>query len=106
MAAAPQAGRVLSLPQGIPAEAACLDGHFPGRPVVPAAVLLGEALAWLAELGHEVRGVRRVKFVAALGPGEPFEIRAVPGRGGLALRWLRGDTLLAEGSVTLAPADG
>lgn len=91
--------------RGIPADAACLDGHFPGRPVVPAAVLLAEAVAWLAEEGERVKAMRRVKFVSSLGPGEGFEIVAVPGRAGLVLRWQAGERLLAEGVAQTAPLD-
>ena len=47
----------------------CLEGHFPGHPVVPAAAILAELTAWAeAELGRRVVGVKSARFRAALLP--------------------------------------
>ncbi len=47
----------------------CLEGHFPGHPVVPAAVILAEVTAWVeAELGRPVVGIDSARFRAPLLP--------------------------------------
>jgi len=47
----------------------CLEGHFPGSPVVPAAAILAELTAWVeAELGRPVVGIKSARFRAALLP--------------------------------------
>ena len=48
-----------------------LLGHFPGRPIVPGALLLAQVLAGVsAELNRSVSTVKQVKFTAALLPDE------------------------------------
>ncbi len=92
---------------GIPPGDPCLDGHFPGDAVVPAAVLISEACAWLAEEGRPVAAIRRAKFRRRLGPGEPFEIVAEPrADGAVLLRWSAAGAPLAEATALPAPADG
>ncbi|HEY0522678.1 MAG TPA: hypothetical protein VGD08_04760 [Stellaceae bacterium] len=54
-----------------------LDGHFPGRPVVPGVVLLDHAFAIIRDaLGCDAAVVRlrKVKFVSPLLPGEPVAV--------------------------------
>jgi 3-hydroxymyristoyl/3-hydroxydecanoyl-(acyl carrier protein) dehydratase len=60
----------------IPADHPCLDGHFPGRPLVPGVVLLDEALSRLGAYLHRGVPVRlqSVKFLAPVRPGEPVEV--------------------------------
>ena len=59
-------------------------GHFPGNPLVPGAYLLAlaieDARARLRELGsdHEPVGVRTIKFLAPLRPGQPFRCEFDP----------------------------
>lgn len=83
-----------------------LPGHFPGRPVVPGVLLLDHVLQAITRLtGQEVGGLRQVKFVSALLPGE----RA---HGSCAVEGLRvsfrvltrrqdADVVVAEGAGTL-----
>jgi 3-hydroxyacyl-[acyl-carrier-protein] dehydratase len=60
------------------------DGHFPGQPLLPGVVLLGEVLEVLlreapAALGAQPR-VSAVKFLAPVRPGASLEVRwSTPG---------------------------
>lgn len=53
-----------------------LAGHFPGRPIVPGAVLLDHALAFAARTtGRRIAGVRSAKFRSPLEPGVSCRLR-------------------------------
>ena len=57
-----------------------LAGHFPGHPVVPGVVMLGEvmtAIREMAKVNIEFVGVPSMKFMSPLNPGEPLTIRLV-----------------------------
>ena len=60
------------------------QGHFPGNPVIPGAVLLGEAVRLIeACLGRSLHqhGIRRAKFPHPARPGDRLRIKfkATPG---------------------------
>ena len=62
----------------------CLAGHFPGRPLVPAVVILQRAMADLAHAfpGCRVQGIPQAKFLSPLAPGESAQLllqRSAPG---------------------------
>ena len=54
-----------------------LAGHFPGHPVVPGVVMLGEIMRAIREMAKETIefvGMPSAKFLSPLIPGEPFTI--------------------------------
>ncbi len=61
----------------IPPDHACLDGHFPGRPIVPGMVLLDEALSLIGDHlpGRIVSGLASAKFLAVVLPGQVVEVQ-------------------------------
>lgn len=90
----------------LPARHPALAGHFPGKPVVPAVVLLEAVVTMVAETmpGVEVAGFPIAKFLVPLPPDQPITIR-LEDRGGrrLAFACVRvGDgALVAHGTLVL-----
>jgi len=93
---------VTAVPLPIAADHPALDGHFPGAPVVPGVVLLDETIR-AVELAHggEPRcwRVASVKFLRAVGPGEPLALQQEPLVGG-GIRF----TILSAGQVVATGA--
>lgn len=90
----------------IPSDHPSLDGHFPGRPIVPGVVVLEQVVAAIEAAQGTLPPLRlpQVKFVQPLSPGEQAEIALdARGDGRWRFRVLRGDALLASGEVV---ADG
>ena len=54
----------------------CLAGHFPGRPLVPAVVILQRAMAELTQAFPDcrARGISQAKFLSPLAPGENAQL--------------------------------
>ena len=55
-----------------------LPGHFPGHPVVPGVVMLGEVIDVIRQVTRgplEILEFPLIKFVSPLSPGEPLIIR-------------------------------
>ena len=89
----------------IAADHPALAGHFPGRPVVPGAVLLDAVIA-AAEARTELRvdEVVRMKFHRPLGPETAFTIRLETRRDGrIAVSCRAGDEPLLSGVLRTAP---
>lgn len=62
----------------IGADHPALAGHFPGHPVVPGVVMLGEVMHVIRRSAGwpiEFVGVPSVKFLSPLAPGEPLIIK-------------------------------
>ena len=59
-------------------------GHFPGRPIVPGALLLAEALQALVRMGvaPRLRSVSSAKFLSPVVPGERVVMRWQHAAGG------------------------
>lgn len=84
-----------------------LPGHFPGNPLVPGVVILDRVMDAVAHglPGWRVAGIRKLKFLRPLLPGQAFEVVCAGVKDGrLRFRCVSGDTLVAEGNLELAPA--
>jgi 3-hydroxymyristoyl/3-hydroxydecanoyl-(acyl carrier protein) dehydratase len=85
-----------------------LPGHFPGRPIVPGAVLLQCVIAAATEAnpGRAVGGVRRIKFLDMLSPEQPFSIEFdVAGASGVRFRVQSAGSAIAEGQLMFRGGD-
>lgn len=92
---------VLSVSDDHPA----LPGHFPGRPIVPGVVILDLLVAdWRRRRPDApLTGVRKMKFVRMLAPGEAFTVEwADPRDRKVAFVARVGDKPLASGQIELA----
>jgi len=79
-----------------------LAGHFPGRPIVPGALLLARVAAAAGRSFGAVRGVPTAKFMAPLRPGERFEVELEATAASVRFRVMRGKTVIASGTLQLA----
>jgi len=84
----------------------CLPGHFPGRPIVPAVVVLDEVRAMIADIypGQRICSIDRCKFQDFVLPDHPFEVVLTVSDGGMvdfACHSADDNRLLANGRVRL-----
>ena len=91
---------------GISPKSKFLDGHFPGNPIVPGAVLLGLAEQGLRHIGFEIKSIQRMKFLRQLPPDQPFEITVEIENSLAKLAWTSGTDTLANARVELRPSNG
>lgn len=77
------------------------DGHFPGTPVLPGALLLAIVLREIERVGPMPGAlqVQQVKFLAPVGPGQTLRIRLDMRGDGVDFSAHCGDTLVARGRV-------
>jgi acyl-coenzyme A synthetase/AMP-(fatty) acid ligase len=93
----------------VPADLACLPGHFPGAPVVPGVVLIG----WAEHFGRShlnlrapLRGLENIKFKQPVPPGAELvlELAYEPGRARLSFSVRSPAGEHAAGRLLLGPA--
>ncbi len=85
----------------------CLDGHFPGHPLVPGVVLLERVLA-AAEAVHgplPALQLPQVKFLQPLLPGQEAEVVLDGAPPAWRFQVRRGDTVLASGQLRAGRGD-
>jgi 3-hydroxymyristoyl/3-hydroxydecanoyl-(acyl carrier protein) dehydratase len=85
-----------------------LPGHFPGRPIVPGAVLLQCVIEAAAEAnpGRAIGGVRRIKFLSMLSPEQAFSIEFdAPGASGVRFRVQSAGAAVADGQLMFRSGD-
>ncbi|MCW5657544.1 MAG: hypothetical protein KIT60_07560 [Burkholderiaceae bacterium] len=94
--------------QPIAADLPAFDGHFPGAPVLPGAVLvalvlraIGQRAAWAQRIGSAPT-LRQVKFLAAVGPGQTLQIRLEDTAASVAFSVRCGTTTVARGALAKA----
>jgi len=89
----------------IPADHACLPGHFPGDPLVPGTLILERVLHALRRQRPGLRLTRVVsaKFVSPLRPDQDFTIHFRERAGETGFECRRGETLIASGRLRLLP---
>jgi 3-hydroxymyristoyl/3-hydroxydecanoyl-(acyl carrier protein) dehydratase len=80
------------------------EGHFPGHPILPGVVLLGEAMAAIeAATATSARDwtVDNVKFLGAVEPGSRLAItHAVQPSGGVRFEIREGERVVASGVLS------
>ena len=80
-----------------------LAGHFPGHPVVPGVVMLGEIMNAIREMAKEhieFVGMPSAKFMSPLSPGEPLTIRLnQQGDDAMEFSCTTGSRLIASGCL-------
>ena len=81
---------------------AAFEGHFPGRPLVPAVVLLAEVMAAVeAETALEASAwtLASAKFLSPAGPGTELTLVHEEAQGGRRFEIRAGETLVASGTL-------
>jgi 3-hydroxymyristoyl/3-hydroxydecanoyl-(acyl carrier protein) dehydratase len=87
----------------VPYDHPCLAGHFPGEPIVPGVILLDavrEALqSWQPQF--RLTGIRQVKFLIPLLPGQALDIQLEEQEGRLRFRAHHAEALIMQGEGIL-----
>lgn len=100
-------GERLQAPLAIAQDHPAFAGHFPGQPVVPAVVLLAEALAAIelatGRAPHEWT-VAGAKFLQPVGPGARLTLIHEELRGARRFEIRSGEALVASGTLVAKAA--
>jgi 3-hydroxymyristoyl/3-hydroxydecanoyl-(acyl carrier protein) dehydratase len=90
----------------IPQDLRYLEGHFPGYPIVPG---IAQLLPLVYEPARTIwpdlpapSGIKRLKFLEALRPGDELEVRLVREPKRLRFEIHRGELLCTMGSLSFA----
>lgn len=87
----------------IPPDAPCFQGHFPTDPVAPAAWLLSDVILARVEFHWPDLGpllaVPRVKFLAAVRPGDVLRVELRRTAESVRFHIVRGDSDVSRGSL-------
>lgn len=99
-------GNNASIAFSVPENLKYLEGHFPGNPIVPGVaqvVALAETQArtvW-PELGDNA-GLRRLKFMVGLYPGDQLRLTLKRGESDVAFRVYKADAECSRGTLLFA----
>jgi 3-hydroxymyristoyl/3-hydroxydecanoyl-(acyl carrier protein) dehydratase len=89
------------LRDGFSADSAFLQGHFPGNPIVPGAMILAYLSAHLAEAQWTIARVSRMKFSHVLRPETPLEIDVASRKTGVRAVFRSGQDIVASADLVL-----
>ena len=96
------AADAVMVPIAIAADHAAFAGHFPGRPVLPAVVLLAEVLAHVARhtaVPAASWTVVNAKFLAPVGPGTQLVLHHRASDSGVRFEVRAGTSVVASGAL-------
>jgi acyl-coenzyme A synthetase/AMP-(fatty) acid ligase len=100
----PQAHPTTTRSIHIPSDHAVFSAHFPGQPLVPAALLLAWIANWLMDANLTIIAVKACKFLQPVLPGDNLILQyqqKQPQR--LTLKLIKDQTVVVEGQFTVAP---
>lgn len=88
----------------VPRDLRFFEGHFPEQPIVPG---IAQLLTLVLEPAQRIwpdlpapTGVKRLKFLEALGPDDELEVQLVRQEGKLRFEIRRGEMLCSQGVLT------
>jgi 3-hydroxymyristoyl/3-hydroxydecanoyl-(acyl carrier protein) dehydratase len=88
----------------IPTSHAVFAAHFPGQPLVPAALLLAWIANWLTDANLTIIAVKSCKFLQPVLPGDKLMLHYQQKQTQrLTLKLIKNEAILVEGQFTVAP---